>query len=524
MEPGDEFPSLTRRRFMTLASGALAASTVFPILQACSPSSQQTAKSGGTLRIVSGETDGPAGTVDPAFSTSDPDATRIALVYERLVILDDGFAPQPQLATSWQSNETGDSWTFKLRSGVKFHDGSVFTAQDVVYSYQRLLDPATGSPAAAQLSNLQASGIKALDAQTVQFALSSPDVDLPSTIANRFTFIVKSGMSKDQLRTTAVGTGPFKLQQFVPNQQPNVFVKNQSYWQPGIPKVDTIQLRAIPEEASRISALESGQVDIIWDMTLSDAQSLSKLSSIRVSSLKTPFIINLACWCDTPPFTDVRVRQAMKYAVDRNQIERLMLGPYGAVGNDDPVAPWVLDALVEQPRKQDIAQAKALLAAAGFPNGVSVDLYTSDATAGMVQLATIFQQQAAPAGINVNIKQADPSSYWDNIWLKQPFVASSWSGRAAIDALATPYLSTSQWNETHWYNSSFDALIKKAQGTVDPAARKTILEQAQKMVIDEGGALIPIFVDALSATRSNVTGWKLGVQKFYKDFRNVSFA
>jgi peptide/nickel transport system substrate-binding protein len=184
----------------------------------------------------------------------------------------------------------------------------------------------------------------------------------------------------------------------------------------------------------------------------------------------------------------------------------------------------VLDALVEQPRKQDIAQAKALLAAAGFPNGVSVDLYTSDATAGMVQLATIFQQQAAPAGINVNIKQADPSSYWDNIWLKQPFVASSWSGRAAIDALATPYLSTSQWNETHWYNSSFDALIKKAQGTVDPAARKTILEQAQKMVIDEGGALIPIFVDALSATRSNVTGWKLGVQKFYKDFRNVSFA
>src|SRR5579859_1408357 len=269
MEPHDRMPSLSRRRFMTLASGALAAGSVLPLLDACAQSSQPAAKTGGTLRIVSGETDGPAGTVDPAFSTSDPDATRIALVYERPVILDDGFAPQPQLATSWQSNDTGDTWTFKLRSGVKFHDGSDLTAQDVVYTYQRLLDPATGSPAAAQLSNIRSSSVQAVDSSTVRFSLSSPDVDFPSTIANRFTFIVKNGMSKDQLRTTAVGTGPFKLQQFVPNQQPDVFVKNPSYWQPGIPKVDTIQLRAISEEASRISALESGQVDIIWDMTLS---------------------------------------------------------------------------------------------------------------------------------------------------------------------------------------------------------------------------------------------------------------
>ena len=199
------------------------------------PAPAQGTGAGKTLRIAAGEADGPSGTIDPAFSTADPDAARISLVLERLVVLDDTFAPQPQLTESWSSNETADEWTFQLRKGVKFHEGAELSSEDVLYTYKRLIDPATGSPGTPSFTAI--GSVNAVDAHAVRFKLKQPVVEFPAYIANRFAYIVRAGQPAEDIRTKAIGTGPFKVQRFVPGEEPSVFVKHDAYWRPEPPKV-----------------------------------------------------------------------------------------------------------------------------------------------------------------------------------------------------------------------------------------------------------------------------------------------
>ena len=501
----------TRRTFLA-GSAALAGSLYFPRMALAATK---------TLRIASGEADGSKGTLDPAFSAQDVDASRIALVYERLVVLDETFAPKAQLAESWTTNETGDVWTFKLRQGVLFHDGSAFTAKDVLFSFHRLLDPATGSPGKSSVSSIDPNGIEALDDFTVRFKLPKAVVEFPGYIASRFSYIVKAGQSSEDLRLKGIGTGPFKVQQFTPGEASSTYVKNEHYWRPGLPKVDAVELRSIPDGAAQIAALTAGQIDLTWDLPRVGLARLQQNADVKVVSVKSPYVMSLSVWTDTPPFDDVRVRQALKYVIDREKFVQLVLGGHGQVGDDNPVAPWVQYGLTGPARQRDIAKAKELLAQAGHGGGLEIDLHTSEAVIGFIELATLFQAQAAEAGIKVNLVKSPAGEYWDNIWLKKPFVCSAWSGRAADEALSVPYLSNAEWNETHWRRPDYDKLIYDARQTVDDKKRTALYQQAQHLLREEGGILVPIFPDAIGATRANVSGWTLHPQKFSKDFTQV---
>lgn len=507
---------ISRRRLLVTSGAALAAGSLSATLRV--PKAWALAK---TLRIAAGEADGAKGTLDPAQSTTDPDAARISLVFERLVVLDETFSAAPQLATSWESNDKGDEWIFKLREGVKFHDGEPFNAKHVVYTFKRLLDPKTASPGASSMETINAEAITAIDDLTVKFKLKAAIVEFPAQIANRFTYILREGQPESELRNSGIGTGPFKVQKFVPGDDVSTYVKNDIYWRPGLPKVDVVELRAIPEESARIAAIQSGQIDLCWDLGRSGIEELEKNKDVKVVRSRTPFVMSLSCWTDTPPFDDVRVRQALKYVVDRDQILQLVLRGYGNVSDDNPVAPWVQYALKTEPRKRDIEKAKALLAEAGHTDGLDVELFTADAAPGFIELATLFQAQASEAGIRVKLTKTPAADYWSSVWLKQPFVCSSWSGRGADDALATPYLSNSDWNETHWKRPEFDAFISKARATIDVAKRTELYQKAQQLLRDDGGAIISVFPDALGASRANVIGWKLHPQKSTKDFSEV---
>ncbi|BCP52174.1 ABC transporter substrate-binding protein [Kaistia sp. 32K] len=474
-----------------------------------------------TLRIAAGEADNATGTLDPAKSTNDPDAARTSLVFERLVVLDDTFAAVPQLAKSWESNATGDEWTFKLQEGVKFHDGEPLTAKHVIYTFKRLLDPKTASPGASSMATIDPAAITALDDLTVRFKLKKPTVEFPELIANRFTYILREGQPESELRTAAIGTGPFKVQRFVPGDDVSTFVKNENYWRPGLPKVDVVELRSIPEESARIAAIESGQIDLVWDLGRAGVAGLQQNPDVKVVRTRAPFVLTLSAWADTPPFDDVRVRQAMKYVVDREQMLQLVLRGYGNIGDDNPVAPWVKYALEAKTRERDVEKAKALLAEAGHPDGIDIELFTSETVPGFIEMATLYQAMASEAGIRVKINKAPANDYWSAVWLKQPFICSSWSGRGADDALAAPYLSTSEWNETHWKRPEFDAFIEKARATTDVAERTKLYQQAQQLLRDDGGAIISMFPDALAATRANVSGWKPHPQQSTKDFSQV---
>jgi peptide/nickel transport system substrate-binding protein len=476
------------------------------------------------LRIASGEADGLKGTLDPIFSQQDVDATRVSLVYERLVSFDESFAPQPQLASSWSTNAAGDVWTFKLRENVLFSDGAPFTAKDVLYTFSRLLDPKSGSPGRANLTAIDPAAIDAVDDHTVRFRLTQPIVEFPSYIANRFTYIVRAGQSADDLRTRGIGTGPFRVEHFAPGEDASRYVKNEKYWRTGLPKVDGVEVRSIPDPTAQVAAIASGQIDITWDLPRVGLGSLDGNPDVKVSFTRTPFVMSLAMWADTAPFDDVRVRQAFKYVVDREKMVQLVLGGHGQIGNDQPVAPFIQFGVTDPPRARDIEKAKALLAAAGHGDGLTVDLYTSEAVIGFIEMATVYQAMASEAGITVNIVKTPAGEYWDNIWLKKPFTCSSWSGRAADEALSVAYLSKADWNETHWRRPEFDALIFEARKTVDTEKRGALYQKAQRLLADDGGAIIPMFPDAAAATRANVSGWKLHPQKYSKDFSQVEIA
>jgi len=522
---------MSRRRFLKLVSSGVAAGAVAQLVGCRTPERAVTEETPSltatpsqvlkTLRIVAGESDGPTATMDPALGVDGPDAMRCNLAYDQLVWQDSNFAPQPMLAESWEVNDRGDQWTFYLRQDVKFHDGSRFTANDVLYTFRRVLDPETGSAGAALLSGVDPDGIEALDDYTVRFNLPDPIVAFPLSISSRFTWIVKEGMTSEELRANGIGTGPFRVEEFVPGEERSLWTKHEDYWMSGLPMVDAVEMRSIDEPAARIAALERGLVDIIEDVSMTRVEDLEANPDINVVSVRTPYYFHMAMQCDTPPFDDNRVRLALKYCQDREQFLDVMLGGYGSVANDCPVAPWVEYGIDEPPREQDIPKARQLLEDAGYGDGLDLELHTSTTMDEYPVMAALFKEMAAEAGVNITIKSRPAEGYWSEVWMQEPFVCSSWAGRNADEALTVKYLSTAEWNDTSYRNEDFDQLIRRARETVDYEERKALYRQAQKIIIDDGGDLIPVFRDALTATGPNVEGWAPHAQGNLKDYRRV---
>ncbi|GAB4070923.1 ABC transporter substrate-binding protein [Ancylobacter sonchi] len=475
-----------------------------------------------TLRIAGGAADGPNSTLDPALTVgSGANQARITLVYERLVTLDENFSAKPQLAESWSTNDVGDVWTFKLRPNVTFHDGAPFTAADVLFTFNRILDPALGSRAVTVLGAVDPAKIRAVDDHTVEFTLRQPVVEFPLQLTHRLASIVRQGQTTEQLKTTGIGTGPFKVERFVPGEDPGIFVRHPGYWQPGRPGVDRVEVRTIPEEAARIAALSYGQVDIVLELPLVGLQRLEKDANVKIDTTRSSRWFGLAAFSDTPPFDDVRVRQALKLAANREQLLKAVTGGRGVVANDLPVGPWQKFALQTEQRKYDIAAAKKLLADAGHPNGIDVELHTFNGT-GLSELAAAYKAQAEPAGIRINIVTSPSADFWTNVWLKKPFVTTSWDATTVDDALTLSFLSDSKWNESHWYSKAYDQLIAQARLTVNEEKRAEILARAQALLRDESGTVIPFFVDTISGSRTNVKGWKRHPKLESQDFSGIT--
>jgi peptide/nickel transport system substrate-binding protein len=531
---------LSRRRFLLMTSSGLAAAGLSALI-GCSPEEEATTLEESesvveaatpipptptrglqTLRFATATPRLPTQTLDPAVGLQNTDV--ICAMYEQLVNLDDGFKAQPSLAETWESNDALDVWTFHLRQDVTWHDGDKFTAKDVVYTYRRVLDPETASPGAAALSSLDPDGIEAVDDYTVRFTLASPTVDLPLAINTKFTFIIKDGATAEQLKTTdAVGTGPFKIRDFVPGEDPTVLVKNENYWQPGLPKIDVLELRAIEDPAARVAALTRGQVDIIEQLPLTEVQNLENNPDVVVISQPSGNWEGFVMMVDEAPFDDNRVRLALKHCIDRQKMIDLILLGRGRPAHDVPVPPWFEYGLEDATWEQDIAKAKSLLAEAGYEDGLDIELWTSTASPNWMTMAAVYKEMAAEAGINVELQVGAADAYWTEVWLKKPFVMTTWSARPADSILSLSFLSDSDWNETHFNDPDWDALILEARQTADYEQRKSLYQQAERIIMEEGGVLIPNYSDTLAATRNNVAGWKPQARFIFYDFSTVGF-
>ena len=450
-----------------------------------------------------------AQSVDPIVNSSFGDVLRITTLYEKLVDLDNSYQPIPVLAESWSSNDAGTVWTFNLRQGVKFHDGSVLTAADVVYSILRAADPETGSQGASVLEFLKNAQIEAVDDSTLRITLDAPQVELPILISTKYTAVVPAGSTRESLQKQPIGTGPFKIEGgFEQGGQSNTLVANPDYWQPGLPKAPCIEITGITDSVARISALVSGEVDLLVPIDPTAKPTLDEYDNIQILASPGGSVMTLSMWADTPPFDDVRVRQAMKLVVNREALVEIAILNAGSPGNDNPVPPTSPDAYRSDVIERDIDRARELLAAAGHPDGLEVDLYTSEALPGMYAIAQVYSQMAMDAGITVNVLKTPSESYWDDVWLKRSFITSSWGGRPAGEGLSIAYLCSTNMPETHWCNEEFDSLIAAANSTADADERRKLYQAAQKLLAEDGGVIVPAFLASLAAFRSECSGYE----------------
>ena len=510
---------------LPLALAAATAALAGPVGSASSQSTAPAAKAATTkcVKYAGVESSGNKNSMDPAQQPSSQSSLNVNASYDRLTTEDDNWKVLPQLATSWKSNAKGTVWTFQLRRGVKFWDGKPFTSADVVYTFKRVLNPKTGSEGLSQMSFLKPSGIKADGPYRVKFTTAKPVAELPLLITNKNTFIVQNGATKATLRTKGAGTGPFIPVDFKPGKQVQTFNRNPTYWQKGLPKAPCLQLYVIQEANSMLAALQTGQVDFSQQVAYEIVPALKTDQRVKLTTTGPSTSMTMPMWVDTPPFDKVEVRKAMKMVIDRKQMVDTALLGYGVIGDDNPVPPTSPDAWRKTVPGPDVPGAIKLLESAGYTssNPLKVDIYTADMIPGIVNMVQLYKQQAAKAGIQVNVITGPASEYWDNVWLKQPFQVSAWSARPAGLALSIAYLQNAPYPESHWKVPEYDALIAKANTTVDPAARRALYQQAGKMITEQGGEIIPMFQRVVAAQRSNCSGYVPSIQFVQFDFTKL---
>ena len=421
----------------------------------------------------------------------------------RLVRPGESGKPEPNLATEWSSSDDATEWIFKLRDGVKFHDGSDFDSGDVVYTFEHVRDPEFDSAAASVFGMVDT--FEAVDRLTVKMTLSAPHADLPLQLMDYRIRMIPEG-SADTIATTGIGTGPFILVTLDPGGT-TVLKANPDYWE-GPPGVATIEIIGIPDTQARVQALLAGQIDMLGYGDLSGQQLalFENNPKFKVESVPTGDWQGIVFRTDVEPYTDARVRKALRIATDRAAMVDLVLGPGGGVVTcDHPV--WSGDqyrAPFDCP--QQIDEAKRLLAEAGYPDGIEIDVTTSDLRATWIDIVQVYQQQVAQAGIKVNLVKAPADGYWSEVWMKEAAVTTSWGQRPADQILNEDYRGGATWNETYWNRADFDGLLDQAREELDFDKRKALYHRLQQILYEEGGSFIPFHINQAVAATARVSG------------------
>jgi len=519
---------VTRRGVLQGAAAVGALAALGPVASACgsssssssaSPSAAASPKKGGSLKV--GIIGGSAkDTADPHTASYEPDIAIQYQLYDGLTGFDLNSQVVNHMAESLTPNADATVWTCKLKSGLTWHDGKPVTADDVVYSFQRILDPKNPKTAASGLVGLTPKGVVKVDNLTVELRLDQPNAVIPEGLAFRGSQVVPLNFDPQK----PIGCGPFKLTGFNPGQQ-FTFAPFASFWA-GAPHVDDLTIIEFADDTARVNALSSGQVQAISTLPASQVKVIQATSGLKVLNSETgawrPFTIRI----DVKPFSDVRVRQAFRLIVDRKQMIEQAYAGLGAVGND-MYARYDKGTPNLPQRQQDLQQAKSLLSQAGY-SGLTVELVTSAGALGAdeVAAAQVFAEQAKGAGVTVNVKKVDAGVFYGNQYLSWPFAQDFWYTRGYLLQAAQATMPGAPYNETHWKNDKWLAIVNQAYATADETKRNELIGQAQTIEFNEGGFIIWAWrnqVDAYSAKISGLVPDTLGVPLTTFDFKNVYF-
>jgi peptide/nickel transport system substrate-binding protein len=505
---------LDRRSFLRTGLAGGAAVAAAGLVSACGSSasssttatnSSSTPKRGGNLRV--GLTGGSStDSLNPYLAGLTAIGTaRAQNLYQPLVQLAPNGQLQYVLAEEIIPKGSASLWTIRLRSGITFHNGKTFGADDVVSFLRQQVNPKAALSAGPILTPIDGAGIKKVDNLTVEVPMKVPFGSFPEQLAALWwvLYVPPAGWKQGD---PPVGTGPFVYDSFTPGQQ-SVFKRNPNYWKPGVPYVDTLTISDFNDPTSLANALISNAIDGTGFLTGTQRAALESASDIVTVVSKSGAIQPFTMRVDKPPFTDVNVRQAFRYLINRPELIATSLNGYGWLAHDvtSPLDPDYDGSLQ---RSQDIDMAKSLLKKAGYNNNLTVTLYTSLAVqASAPPMAIVFKQQAQAAGVTVNISEVSASDYFGpNVYTKVPFAMIYYDYSPYLSQVNQTFLPTSPYQETHFNDPTYTSLYYQANKTTDASLRKELVYEMQKIDFDQGGYIVPCFIDSIDAYRSNVQG------------------
>jgi peptide/nickel transport system substrate-binding protein len=453
----------------------------------------------------------PAGAIDPVTIADEGGLAVLGQPGEYLAFSASDLSLRPVLAEEWSPNDDGSVWTFRLRPGVQFHDGTEMVADDVVASIEGVLP---GNAASAFAGVLSPGNTRVVDDLTVEFTLDAPNGNFPYIVSSdNYNAVILpasfwAGYAEGAYEQSFIGTGAWQLESFEPGVMV-AFTRFPNYWDVANVGPDRIELHFFSDEPAMITAYQGNEIDTISHFSV--ANGLALLSDPDTSVIETQASVHrqVHMATDMEPFTDKRVRQAMALILNRPDIVTGLFDGKADLGNDHPFAPVFpsTDTSVAQ-RVADLAQAQELLTAANA-EGFTVELAGWNGFE-MPTLGQLIQSAAAEAGVTVTLNFTDPGTYYNNFWLTSPFGITDYGHRGVPNVfLGAPLRSDGTWNAAHYNNPAYDQLVDQYVAAFDLDTQRQIAGQIQTLLLDETPILIPYFYYFLSAVRPSISGFEV---------------
>ncbi len=513
-KPTDAKPGLSRRQFLKYTTAGLAAATFAPIgfdLTSAQAAAVAARRQTGTLRVAWG---GAPATLDPLNASADTEIAFLNAVYDYLIDTDAQSELVPRLATGWVMSEDGLTYTLQIAEDVKFHDGSDLTIDDIVWTFERLK---TGGPTADLFADVT---IEAGEGNSVVFKLPATNPDFLYNLTDNHAVILKA--DAEGIGEAFNGTGPFKLDNYEVGLSAT-FSANPDYFG-GAPGVETLEFGYFEDITAAVNALRGGTVDMVLRIDNATFLALSGEETYKAEAVATNQHDLVRLRADREPGSNELVRRAFKLATDRQAIfDRTQLG-FGALGYDTPIGPlygaYHTDEF--QPPARDPEAAKALLAEAGYPDGLEMTLYVPNLP-DRVALAQVLQAQWEEAGIRIEIEPQEEAIYYaENGWLEVDLGITPWGSRPTPQFyLDVAYKTGSVWNEAHFSDAELDAQIELAGTSLDEEVRIAAYREIQRILVERGPVIIPYFTAQFGVMADYVYGVMVHPFPGRSDFRKA---
>jgi len=486
---------------------------------------QATLPKGGTLRIAMRCQD----LKSPHTYSWIESANSARQVLDYLTVTGVDNVTRPSLIEKWEPSPDLKTWTLRVRKSVKWHNGRQFTADDVVWNLKRVLDPKTGSSVLGLMKGFlledyetgekddkgnpkkasrlwDANAIQKVDDFTVRLNGKTPQLAVPEQLFH-YPLLILDPAENGEFKVGSNGTGAFTLVENEVGRRQVLKAHKPGYWGGG-PYLDQLEFIDLGDDpAASVAALASKQVDGLYGADIVQLEALQKIPHVQMYQVTTAYTAT-ARMQPVRPFDDKRVRQAMRYAIDSNAVLQIAHRGLGQPGEHHHVSPVHPEYAKLAPPQRDVARAKKLLAEAGYPNGIDVEIICRPQPAWELLAVQTMVEQWKEAGIRVKINVMPSTQYWE-VWTKVPFGFTTWAHRPlGIMSLALAYRSGGPWNESKYSNPEFDRLLTQAEGTLDVAARREIMARLETILQDDGPIVQPVWRAIFTFHDKRVQGFK----------------